>query len=353
MIQRLEQYYDKHGHSRVSPEQDPQLHKWTVKLRNNYRHQAELDSTPSSTRGRGPLLSSDKLKTLERLEFPWSLHEHSWKRRFQQLCEFRNAHGHCRVPFEGPQSNKQLAIWVANQRREHRRLLQGENSTLTEERQSLLQNISFFDDFTTFQDVWDLRMEELQDYFEANNHTNVPHDYEDNYALGQWVMNLRTQYKRYLAGLPTCLTPSRIAALEVLDFCWNMDAQRWFTMMERVKRASQHDVNLDNDLQLWIIKQRHLYQRKLQNRTSSMTDIRIKALEEISNWSWKGRDSSNSGPTVDDWTKLFEGIRQKGITPDMPPELPPWFEGRRVEQQPKEIWTEQDLLNLWNSGEDE
>jgi len=349
MIRRLEEYHAQYGHSQVSPLIDPQLHKWARRIRYNYRHQIR---DPSSTRG--PRLSPDKLDALERLDFPWSEQEDSWRKRYKELCEFHAQHGHCRVPMDG--DTKRLAVWANNQRRFYRNFCQGQNTTLTQERIDMLEKLSFFDDFQTYQDIWDLRMEELREFYNLHNHSNVPADYEENYSLGQWVMNLRTQYKRYLAGLPSILTPSRITALEGLDFRWNMDAYKWFRMLERLKQHySQHDgslENLDYDLHIWVITQRHLYHRKLQNRTSPLTEKRIQALEAIPGFEWRGRAAPNQGPTVDDWTKLFEGIRQKGISPDIPPKQH-WFEGqsREFELDTKEVWTEEDLLALWNQEE--
>ena len=64
-----------------------------------------------------------------------------------------------------------------------------------------------------------------------------------------------------------------------------------------------------------------------------------------------GSFPSENGPSVDDWTKLFEGIRKKGITPDMPPDLPPWL--KQMEESDKDVWTEEDLLDLWNQEDDD
>ena len=346
MIRRLEEYHTVHGHSRVSSSIDPVLHKWTLKLRNNYRHQIE---DANSTRG--PRLSADKRAALERLEFPWNAQEDAWRVRYKELCQFHSKHGHCRVPSD--ERHRQLAVWASNQRQQYRYLLQGQNTTLSQERLDMLEQISFLDDFQTYQEVWNLRLEELKEFYTLHNHTNVPEDYIDNYSLGQWVMNQRTQYKRFLAGLPTCLTPARIAALEVLDFRWNLLSYNWFTMLQRLKQhSSAHDGNLDNldyDLRIWVIKQRHLYRQRMQNRTSPLTDKRIKALEQIAGFAGRERAASNHGPSVDDWAKLFAGIREKGITPDMPPKKH-WFEGqtRDFQEEMKEIWTEEDLLDLWN-----
>lgn len=344
MIRRLEEYHAIHGHSRISSTEDPELHKWIYKIRNNYRHQME---DPRSTKG--PRLSADKLQALQKCQFPWNARQETWRIKYQELCEFHEQHGHCRVPISS--QNNKLGVWVRNQRREYKHLQEGKNTTLSQERLDLLHQLSFFGDLKSYQEMWEVRMEELKDFYKVHNHSNVPQDYEENYSLGQWVMNLRTQYKRYLAGLSTILTKARIADLQALDFRWNLRSYNWYSMFERLKQHSvQNDGNMDNldyVLHIWVIKQRHMYQQRMQNLTQTMTDKRIQALEEIPGFSWRGRAAANRGPSVDNWAKLLAGIRQKGITPDMPPRQPT----RADFEQEKDVYTQEDLLELWYQEE--
>ena len=98
----------------------------------------------------------------------------------------------------------------------------------------------------------------------------------------------------------------------------------------------------------------------LEKRTS-MTARRIEALDEmgfpwkISNFQLKN-GAKSSGPSVDDWSKLFEQMREKGIDSNAKPKEH-WFEGESVFStgDPKDIerdWTEDDLLDLWNMEDD-
>jgi hypothetical protein len=337
MIRQLEAFYEQHGHSRVSRQQDPVLNRWVVLVRNNYRQ------------GKG--LSEQRLQQLELVKFCWNAHEDIWKMRYEQLCDYQNQHGHCRVV------DGKLAVWVRNQHREYRYYCEGKKTTLSSERLEALRAIDFFKDLPTNDQVWQLRFDELKEFHDKYNHSNVPEDYTANYSLGQWVMNQRTQYKRSLEGLSTSLTPTRIASLETLDFRWNVHTHHWLDMLELLrKHAAQHGhlENLTPNLHIWLIKQRHLYQRKLQGRSSPLTENRIQALEEVPGFSWSGRSASNRGPTADDWAKLFAGMREKGIRPGMRPKQH-WFEGvNRFQDEIKETWTEEDLLELWNQdGETE
>jgi hypothetical protein len=336
MIRQLEAFYKQHGHSRVSRQQDSVLNQWVVLVRNNYRQ--------------GEGLSEGQLQQLEQVEFCWNAHEATWKMRYEQLCEFQNQHGHSRV------TDGKLAVWVRNQQREYRYYCEGKKTTLSPERLEALQAINFLKDLPTYEKVWQLRFEELKDFHDKNNHSNVPEDYTANYSLGQWVMNQRTQYKRFLAGLSTSLTPTRIASLETLDFRWNVHTYHWFGMLELLRKhetQNDHLENLEPNLHIWLVKQRHLYQRKLQGRSSPLTEKRIQALEQVPGFSWSGRSAAYRGPSTNDWAKLFEGMREKGISPGMRPKQH-WFEGvNRFQDEIKETWTEEDLLELWNQDDEE
>lgn len=336
MIRELHAFYRQHGHSRVSPQQDPVLNRWIISVRNNYRQ--------------GEGLSEEQLQQLEQVEFCWNAQEASWRMRYEQLCVFHNQHGHCRV------KDGKLAVWVRNQQREYRYYCEGKTTTLSPERLEALQEINFFEDLLTFEQVWQLRYDELKAYYEEHQHSDVPEDYSANYPLGQWVMNQRTQYKRFIAGLSTSLSPTRIARLETLDFRWNVHTYHWFGMLELLrKHQTQHGhlKNLPPNLHMWLIKQRHLYQRKLQGRSSSLSDKRIQALEQVPGFSWSGRSAAYRGPSTDDWAKLFRGMREKGISPGMRPKQH-WFEGlNRFQDEIKETWTDEDLLELWNQGQDD
>jgi hypothetical protein len=80
-----------------------------------------------------------------------------WKHRFQDLLQFRGAHGHVLVPHLYPTEQK-LSKWV--KRQQYQRLLKerGLRSTLTDEREQLLADVGF---------VWDSFDASLQDNLES------------------------------------------------------------------------------------------------------------------------------------------------------------------------------------------
>ena len=56
-------------------------------------------------------LTDDRQELLERLGFVWDSHALGWEERWNELREFKQKYGHCRVP-KNYSANQQLAIWV-------------------------------------------------------------------------------------------------------------------------------------------------------------------------------------------------------------------------------------------------
>ena len=304
-----------------------------------------------------PRLAADKLQQLQELEFPWDLQKTKWDQRYRDLQAFQKRVGHCRVPanFVGG-----LGIWVRNQRREYQRLQRGEPSTLYPERLQALQALGF-EWYKSREEMWDKRYQELVVFLKEHGHSNVPEDYADNVSLGQWCMNQRTAYRRYCLDQPTAMNQERAEKLEALGFVWKYRQQQWNDMRERLKQYYDENghVNIattdheNNDLRVWLIFQRFHYNRRRAGFKTPLTKQRIKALEEdIPNFSWRGREG-NSGPKTEDWAKLFEAMRDRGIAPGARPKQH-WFEGiNPFTIQVKDTYTEEDLLELWNQQDDD
>lgn len=65
--------------------------------------------------------------------------EDRWTERYNQLVEFKQKHGHCRVPHGYP-ANKKLSWWVMNQRAERKK---GEKGWLSQDRIRMLDSVGF------------------------------------------------------------------------------------------------------------------------------------------------------------------------------------------------------------------
>lgn len=152
-----------------------------------------------------------------------SRHATSWDRRFHELCEFKQEHGHCDVP-QNYALNSSLGIWVNKQRMEHKNRVDGNASSLNDERLHRLQSIGFRWGKRKGQASWDEKYEELKEYKARFGNCHVPTKYKENTALGRWVSTQRAEYKKYTDGdgSKTAMNPEKIRKLEAIGFAWFM-----------------------------------------------------------------------------------------------------------------------------------
>lgn len=391
----LQQFYETHRHSRVSNKQQQQeeLYLFTKYLRRNQQW-----------------LNPQQRQLLENIQFPFHLQKYAWEYHYQLLLDFKKRHGHCRVPIKVPK----LGTWVRNQRREFKKYQHNLPSTLTvDQRLQRLEAIGF-SWYRSHETAWNLKYQQLQQYHQKHGHCHVPQpqpshpshpshpppatathasstsdSMELTHELGNWCMNQRREYKKWQQGQSTALDTERIQKLEQLGFVWNVKEYKWNIMYQRlVQFQNQHghvkipthnrhhdyhhqqqdttkttldtttsttlntndvdDDEDDQDLRLWLIFQRYRYHK----HRHTFPEHRIRLLESIPGFSWQA-SSSKIGPSIDDWAKLFDAMRDIGITEHSKPKLH-WFDGINPFTIPiKETYTEQDLLDLWNQENDD
>ena len=83
------------------------------------------------------------------------------------------------------QKNIGLARWVKRQRYQYKLMIDGHQSTMTEERVKLLEDIGFIWD--SHAATWEERLNELREYKRINGDCNVPSSYEKNPKLATWI----------------------------------------------------------------------------------------------------------------------------------------------------------------------
>mmetsp|Transcript_25616 Transcript_25616/g.71571 ORF Transcript_25616/g.71571 Transcript_25616/m.71571 type:complete len:591 (+) Transcript_25616:373-2145(+) len=144
-----------------------------------------------------------------------------WSEKFDELLEFKKNRGHCCVPhtFE---ENPALARWVKRQRYQYKLKNEGKQSTMTDERVRILEDVGFIWD--SHSAAWFDRLNELRVYRKQHGNCNVPSNYPANPQLATWVKCQRRQYKLFWEGSKTSsnMTIERIAELEKLDFEWEL-----------------------------------------------------------------------------------------------------------------------------------
>jgi Helicase associated domain len=118
-------------------------------------------------------LTPDQVKVLDHLQFPWNTRgDDHWIRNYDHLKQFYKDHGHCMVPrtfVDVPN----LCHWVTDQRRQLKNLKLGKPSTMTKDRQRLLDELGFVWQVRN-RTTWDMRFAELLEFKEQKGTTVVP-----------------------------------------------------------------------------------------------------------------------------------------------------------------------------------
>jgi hypothetical protein len=160
-------------------------------------------------------LTALRIQALESLGFESDCLAAAWEDCLSELADYRKIHGHCNVP-DIYSENTKLGYWVGRQRTQYRLHLEGERSSTTFSRIQELESLGF--EWDSLGATWEARLSELADYRKIHGHCNVPHRYSENFKLGRWVGNQRTNYRLHRQGKPSPMNTYRIQALERLGF---------------------------------------------------------------------------------------------------------------------------------------
>lgn len=210
--QELLRYLKLHGHVDV-----PRLHSanlplasWVHNMRKDHKRYVQGHARTNMTR--------EKAAALEKIGFTWDLHGAMWDRRFDELREFGNEHGHVDVP-QRYSANPSLGRWVNTQRLQQRLRSEGKKSDMTPERYAKLDELGMVW-YVKGPEQWNVRFDELIEYRREFADCNVPSRYAPNRKLGRWVSFQRTQYRLRGEGRHNHLTEERIRKLEDIGFSW-------------------------------------------------------------------------------------------------------------------------------------
>ena len=222
MYQKLQAFYEEHGHSKVPINREGKLGCWVTRQRMRKRGTTE-DRT----------LSAEQIEKLDALDFCWDAADYDeiWMEWFEKLKEFKEANGHCRVPrLSGP-----LGAWVARQR-QCRDKNSGSNRQLTAAQIEQLDSIECVWRADDNIDSWEVMYEKLVAYHQEHGDHLVPQ--KSNGKLGSWVMIQRS--RRYgMKGRQKQLTEEQVQLLNDLNFAWNLEErnQQLWTQMYRQLEA--------------------------------------------------------------------------------------------------------------------
>lgn len=189
-FQKYVAYQKKYGKLQVSLRHDRRLQRWTCEQRKRWL---------------SGKLEKEKIEKLDKVNFPWNIHESYWMRRFRELKEFKKKYGHTRVPWMW-EENPQLGQWVSRTRLH--------DYELTPKQIEMLNEIGF--DWKTVKKVivpWITMYESLLEFKKRYGHTRVPVTWKENKKLGKWISRIRSEKHKLL--------PERKELLDKIDFDWS------------------------------------------------------------------------------------------------------------------------------------
>ena len=114
---------------RIMSKEQRQLIDWAIKQR-----RANRNGTLSANRKR---LLDELVHPIDGSKFSWDPQAQNWMEMYDELLEYRKIHKHVMVPSSLSSNNRQLGVWVANQRRNFK------NGTLSKKRKKRLDSIDF------------------------------------------------------------------------------------------------------------------------------------------------------------------------------------------------------------------
>jgi hypothetical protein len=137
----------------------------------------------------------------------------TWDIQFNKLKAYQLQHGNCKVPKMYP-PDPQLGRWVNTQR------YKNNTRSLNAAKKAKLDSIDFEWNLREPNRSWKKWLKELLVYKAHHGHVNVPQRCKTNKALGAFVSNLRSEYRKYSKGQNSFLNPKRIQILDDLGFQW-------------------------------------------------------------------------------------------------------------------------------------
>jgi hypothetical protein len=152
---------------------------------------------------------------------------HLWEQRYNQLAGFVKEHGHAWLPADA--GYEELKDWLQRQI-QHK-------SLLSESRVKKLDALGIdWESGLTRDQRWEQMFLKLKEYRSTFGHCRVPHNWQPDKALANWVRVQRRQHARQR------LCPDRERRLQELNFTWHIQSffdARWQDCYQQVKAFYQ------------------------------------------------------------------------------------------------------------------
>jgi len=137
------------------------------------------------------------------------------------------------------------------------------------------------------EEIWNLRLQELQEYKRNFGDCLVPKLFSSNPVLAKWVDQQRTQYKYLQDRQRSHLTPDRLTLLEEVEFVWNVHYYKWNLRLQELEMFFEMNGHTNvpakgnnKSLVNWIRRQRSEYNKYLIGERAQMDEDRVLLLRK-------------------------------------------------------------------------
>jgi Helicase associated domain len=231
--------------------------------------------------------------------------DQSWMKSYEELRSYKEIHGDCLVPRSHPQ-NQKLGSWVAEQRKQYRRSIDGKAaSSITPERIQLLNELGF--SWNAHESAWRRQLEAFEAFREEYGHSHVPLNHDKYPKLGLWTKEQRRHYSLMKQGKPSHMTQDRVDALDRIGFVWDTHDAIFSEHLRELAEYKAENGNcavpasypMNSKLASWCQYQRRQYKLFKEGKQGHgyLTRERIKALDKLEFvWNLRQRPSSRAGP---------------------------------------------------------
>ena len=138
-----------------------------------------------------------------------------WEHQYQKLVEYEAQNGDCIVP-RGYLLNPKLASWVAEQRKQYKLFHKNQDTSMTQDRIDLLDEIGFV--WNAQEAAWERKLHALASFHRKYRHWKIPIDHPKYQKLALWVKEQRRHRSLKNQGKSSHMTVERIRRLEEIGF---------------------------------------------------------------------------------------------------------------------------------------
>jgi len=221
----------------------------------------------------------------------------SWEEFFAELEQYKLKFGEVNQITQ--KKRQRLREWCEEQRVQAARRKWGKYSQITDDQIERLSQLGFkWDTVDSPSKGWDDYYGELLIHFLNTRSWSIPNNLGN---LGQWIDQQRTEYKKFLRGVPSLLTSGQIKKLDSVHFPWltnrdsKLPSKSWEEMFgELLADKVKHGRNRSNDsknveLYNWKVRQRQdrMNIEKKYKKRSAVFEERIRKLDEVG-FDWNG-----------------------------------------------------------------